>query len=264
MSDDRTQPTSGDPASSSRRDDTTSAAGSGTGTGTGSSATRPDSTSPSRPDGTSSSRSDSTRQTPAVGSQTTREPEVVVEAPDRASIVARQKAAFGGVKPFVAFFGWLTATGMLVLLTALLGAVGASVSQVVSPSEAVQAVQGTDAETLTWIGVVVILVLVFVSYYAGGYVAGRMARFDGMRQGVAVWLWAVVIAVALGVLGYFFNTDNTVLSSINSIQLPTSGLSTQALVGLIGLVVASLVGAVLGGLAGMHFHRKVDLAGLGR
>ena len=42
---------------------------------------------------------------------------------DRQSVVAREKERFGGVKPGVAFFGWLTATGMGVLLTALVAAI---------------------------------------------------------------------------------------------------------------------------------------------
>ena len=96
MSDDRTQPTTGDPARGSDREATT------TGSGTGTSSTG---------SGSSRDTADSTRQTPAVSPQARREPETVVETPDRATIVARQKAAFGGVKPFVAFFGWLTATG---------------------------------------------------------------------------------------------------------------------------------------------------------
>src|SRR4051812_9843058 len=44
--------------------------------------------------------------------------------PDRAAIVARQKERFGGIKFGSAFFGWLTATGMAVLLIALLAAAG--------------------------------------------------------------------------------------------------------------------------------------------
>lgn len=39
--------------------------------------------------------------------------------PDRATIVARQRERFGGIKVGSAFFGWLTATGMAVLLIAL-------------------------------------------------------------------------------------------------------------------------------------------------
>ena len=48
--------------------------------------------------------------------------------PDRATIVARQKDSFGGVKVGSAFFGWLTATGMAVLLIALLASAGVAFS----------------------------------------------------------------------------------------------------------------------------------------
>ena len=39
-------------------------------------------------------------------------------------------------------------------------------------------------------GVVVAAVVLFVAYVCGGYVAGRMARFDGIKQGLAVWGWS--------------------------------------------------------------------------
>ena len=36
----------------------------------------------------------------------------------------------------------------------------------------------------------ILLVVPFVAYYyCGGYVAGRMARFDGVNQVRAVWVW---------------------------------------------------------------------------
>src|SRR4051794_40872728 len=43
---------------------------------------------------------------------------------DRSSVVERQKERYGGIKAGSAFFGWLTATGTAVLLTALLAAAG--------------------------------------------------------------------------------------------------------------------------------------------
>ena len=43
---------------------------------------------------------------------------------DRATITARQRQRFGGIKVGSAFFGWLTATGMAVLLISLLAAAG--------------------------------------------------------------------------------------------------------------------------------------------
>src|ERR671939_450851 len=46
---------------------------------------------------------------------------------DRHSVVQREKERYGGIKWGSAFFGWLTATGTAVILTALLVAAGAAV-----------------------------------------------------------------------------------------------------------------------------------------
>ncbi|GAA2015335.1 hypothetical protein [Nocardioides kribbensis] len=187
----------------------------------------------------------------------------------RRDVVDRERERFGGIKPFVAFFGWLTATGMAVLLTALVAAAGAGVGLVSSASEVADAATGNglQAEEIGWAGVILVLVVVFLSYYSGGYVAGRMARFDGMKQGFAVWAWAVVAAIVVGVLGAVAGSQYDVLGDVNSfprIPVDAGDLTLQAIAVLVGVVVVSLVGALLGGLAGMHFHRKVDRAGLGR
>ncbi len=50
---------------------------------------------------------------------------------DRQSVIAREKEQYGGVKIGSAFFGWLTATGTAVLLTALAAAAGTAVVFVV-------------------------------------------------------------------------------------------------------------------------------------
>jgi hypothetical protein len=46
---------------------------------------------------------------------------------DRQSVVSREKDRYGGIKWGSAFFGWLTATGTAVILTALLVAAGTAV-----------------------------------------------------------------------------------------------------------------------------------------
>ena len=186
----------------------------------------------------------------------------------RRAVVERQNERFGGVKVVCAFFGWMTATGMTLLLTALVAAAGAGVGLVSSASEVADAAQnnGISAEEIGWAGVVLVLVVVFVSYYSGGYVAGRMARFDGIRQGVAVFGWAVVAAIVVAVLGAVAGSQYDVLDNLNAFpRIPgdLSEISLAAGVALVGVVLAALVGSMLGGLAGMHFHRKVDREGLG-
>ena len=158
---------------------------------------------------------------------------------------------------------------MTVLLTALVAAAGAGVGLVSDTSDLTDAAQnqGISADEIGWAGVILLLVVVFVSYYSGGYVAGRMARFDGIRQGIAVFGWAVVAAIVIAILGAVAGSQYNVFDNLNAFpRIPDSlsGLSLQGVVALVGVVATALVGAALGGLAGMHFHRKVDKAGLGR
>ena len=44
---------------------------------------------------------------------------------------------------------------------------------------------GGDAETIGLVGGALLLAALMIAYFAGGYVAGRMSRFDGARQGFA-------------------------------------------------------------------------------
>jgi hypothetical protein len=186
---------------------------------------------------------------------------------DRGSAVDRERAEYGGVKPGSAFFGWLTATGMAVLLTALVAAAGTAVGIATGTStdEATDRVS-TDA-TISIIGAVIVLVILFVAYYCGGYVAGRMARFNGIKQGLAVWLWALAIAVIVAIAAAIAGNQYDVLGKLNSfprIPISEGSLTTSGIIALVIAFAASLIGALLGGLAGMRFHRKVDRAGLGR
>jgi hypothetical protein len=180
---------------------------------------------------------------------------------DRRTVVAREKERYGGVKPGSAFFGWLTATGTAVLLTALLAAGGTAVG-LATDTSAAQA-----ARTVGVAGAIALLAILFVSYYCGGYVAGRMARFNGMKQGIAVWVWALLIAAVVAALGAVTGDRFDILARLNSFpRIPVSegALSTGGILTALAVAAASLVGAILGGLAGMRFHRKVDKAGLGR
>ena len=185
-------------------------------------------------------------------------------------MVALQRERFGGIKAGSAFFGWLTATGMSVLLIALLAAAGVvfgvATNSTVSVDQAVQESQqatGT-AQTVGLVGAITLLVVLLVAYYCGGYVAGRMARFNGARQGLAVWLWGVLMALVIAAVAAIAGAQYDVFARLNLPRLPVNEGQVTA-VGLIAIgaaILAALIGAVLGGLAGMRFHRNVDKAGL--
>ena len=94
-----------------------------------------------------------------------------------------------------------------------------------------------------------------------------MARFDGAKQGIAVWVWAVVVAILVAILGAIAGSKYNILAQLNSfprIPLNEGDLTTAGVIAAVAAVAATLIGAILGGLAGMRFHRKVDQTGLGR
>ena len=178
---------------------------------------------------------------------------------ERERVLRREKEEFSGMHFWLAFFGWLTATGMVVVLLALIAVIGAlfGVQNLLGLQQGAQAV-GIG-------GAIALLVVLLISYYCGGYVAGRMARFSGLKQGLAVWLWALIIAVLLGIAGAIAGSQAGVanqLSSVPHIPLSPSTLTVAGIVSALAVAIVTLGGALLGGLAGMRYHRKVDRVGV--
>jgi hypothetical protein len=176
--------------------------------------------------------------------------------------VDRQHDRFGGIKWGAAFFGWLSANGLAVLLVALVSAAGVAIGLtqgVPSTDEAVQ-----QAETIGVVGIISLLVILFLAYLAGGYVAGRMARFDGARQGVAVWVIGLLVVIALAVLAVVLGSEYNVLQQLNLPRIPIDEgtATTSGIIALVAVLLVTLLGAVLGGKLGERYHRKVDRAGL--
>jgi len=182
----------------------------------------------------------------------------------REMAAAREREAFGGIKIGSAFFGWLAATGMAVLLTALVAAAGTAVGLATNTDVNAAVGQATSNQTVGIVGIVLLLVILFASYYSGGYVAGRMARFNGAKQGFMVWIWALIAAVLVAVLGMIAGEQFNILAQLNSfprIPVNEGQVTTTGIIAAVVVALVALVGAVLGGMAGMHFHRKVDRAG---
>jgi hypothetical protein len=174
--------------------------------------------------------------------------------------VDAQHARYGGIKWGAAFFGWLSANGLAVLLLAILSAAGVAFG-LTQADTAEEAAQQATAIGLT--GGIALLVVLFLAYLAGGYVAGRMARFDGARQGLAVWIIGLLVVVLLAVLGVVLGAQYNVLSQLNLPSIPVSGstATTAGVIAGVAALLASLLGALLGGGLGTRYHRKIDRVG---
>jgi MFS family permease len=172
-----------------------------------------------------------------------------------------QRSRYGGIKWGAAFFGWLSANGLAVLLVALLSAAGVAVGLTQGVPTTGEATQ--EAGTIGIVGGIVLLAILFLAYLAGGYVAGRMARFDGARQGVAVWVIGLLVVVALAVAGLAFGSQYNVLQQLNLPRIPIDEgtATTGGIIALVAVLLVTLLGAVLGGKIGDRYHRRVDRAG---
>jgi hypothetical protein len=178
----------------------------------------------------------------------------------RREVRARQREEFGGTNWGAAFFGWLVAVGMAALLTALLAAAGGAIGLTEGVSESDAA---GSAETISLVGGIVLLAILLVAYYSGGYVSGRMSRFDGGRQGVGVWVIGLLVTIVLAILGAIAGSEYNVLNQLNLPRIPIDEgtLTTGGVIALIAVVVGTLLAAMLGGKAGELYHRKVDRHG---
>jgi magnesium-transporting ATPase (P-type) len=210
----------------------------------------------------------STPEDNTAGASTPKESTVGASTPKsrRNDVVEAERERFGGIKFGSAFFGWLTAIGLTVILSAIATAIGVGVGASNTSDVNDAANQASEnAQTIGIVSGIVLAVILFIAYYCGGYVAGRMARFDGAKQGLAVWLWGIIIAIVLAILAVVAGDQFNVLSNLDgapSISLNQDTLTASGLIALAIAVLVPLLAAILGGKAGMAFHRKVDQVGV--
>jgi hypothetical protein len=109
------------------------------------------------------------------------------------------------------------ATGTAVILTAVLAATGTAIG-LGGTANAIQAADAAspNAGTIGLVGGIALALILLIAYYCGGYVAGRMARFDGIKQCVAVWFWAIIIAVVLAIARLIAGSQFNILANVNA------------------------------------------------
>jgi hypothetical protein len=166
---------------------------------------------------------------------------------------------YGGFNWGACFFGWLVAVGLTVLLGGIISAVASAVG-------AEQNWNRTDLESMAdsagIAAAITFAVVLFIGYYAGGYVAARMSRFDARRQGLGVWIVAIAVMIIAAVAGALFGSNYNIMQQVD---LPSVGLSSDqlgwgALIAGLVLLAVMLVGALAGSATGQRYHTKIDRA----
>lgn len=174
----------------------------------------------------------------------------------------RLRELYGGVDWLASFVGFVftAVTG-----TAMFFAGGLAL---LAPLQFPLALQAGDFGTAVYTGLAVVAVILFLGYFFGGYVSGRLARFDGGRNGTMVVLWTFIllalILVAGGVLSSFLSSPflddlRTRILGIN--EVATSSLAQLGTIGAaiaVGGLLIVVLGAFLGGRLGESYHTNID------
>jgi hypothetical protein len=169
---------------------------------------------------------------------------------------------YGGVDWLASFVGFV----FTLLLSGLLG-LGATLF-LLMPLDLQSSLEGGQLTSTSITGFSVIAAVGFFAFLFGGYVSGRMGRYDGGRNGAMVLLWTVLITALLlvlsGVLGQ--TISGTPMGSFVGDVLGFGDAAVDLLAGLgiPGAVVSgvialvALVGGMVGGRLGSRYHREID------
>lgn len=175
---------------------------------------------------------------------------------------AAERPAYRGFKAGAAFFGWLIALSMTVFLSLVVAGIGGLAGYFLDYTLVDARQHPTEVALAGAIGATVVLSL---AYFCGGYVAGRLARFDGKRQGFGVWLITVLVVVLIAGIGAALNVWYDTVSRFDRTDLPlrlgtldSDLLLYGALATAGAAVLCTMLFAILGGRAGRRYHDKID------
>jgi hypothetical protein len=175
----------------------------------------------------------------------------------------RLRDMYGGVDWLASFLGFV--------FTIVLASVFSAISGLVLvPFGITPEFSGGQIGAPAITGLALLGVLIFLAYFFGGYVAGRLARFDGGRNGAMVLLWTFIVVLILALAALVFSgflpagmTDRianlvhgTVSAAGNLIGAGPVGIGVALAAGII-----ALLGGFLGGRLGSRYHTEIDRAG---
>ncbi len=167
----------------------------------------------------------------------------------------RPVAARGGVSIITIITGALVAIGAFFLLSSIVGAVLSNTGV-----DAQELAEG-NAVDAGIAGGIALLVALFLSFYWGGYTAGRMGRGSGFLNGLLVPIGAVVLAAVVGLITWALGASDDFEIATPTQQLQVDGDYTTVEWGLVlGAITIGVIflASILGGLLGSRWHTKLE------
>jgi hypothetical protein len=175
----------------------------------------------------------------------------------------RLRDMYGGVDWLASFLGFV--------FTLVLGALFSAIAGfVLVPFGFRLDLSGGQLGASVLTGLAVVGVLLFLTYFFGGYVAGRLARFDGGRNGAMVLVWTFIVALILALIAVVFSgflPAGATAATGNLASWAASTATSLAGAGLVGIITAvaalllALLGGFFGGRLGSRYHTEIDRAG---
>jgi hypothetical protein len=173
--------------------------------------------------------------------------------------MASMKERFGGLDTPAALMGMFTALGVLVFLGSLIAAGAGGISYQLNSLD----IEGNPLELAVG-GVVVAVVVVFVSFLAGGWAAGRMARYDGGLNGMASAIWMLFLVAVFAALGAFVGAEYNAFQRAGLpdwfSQFRGDDVTAIGVIAGIAAIAVMFIGGYLGGKMGETYHRRADAA----
>jgi hypothetical protein len=171
---------------------------------------------------------------------------------------AELRERYGGFYWGTDFIGFAVATFFTIVFLGIIGAAAGGVGyQAGAPLPKLGHAVSSTTQTIGISAAVASLIALFIAYLIGGYTAGRMARFDGVKNGIGVVIWTIIVAVILGASGAVLGTRFNVASQLH-LKLDSATWTTAGLLALAIALVIMVLGGILGGVMGERYHRKID------
>lgn len=168
------------------------------------------------------------------------------------------RSRYGGFDWIATFLGFAVATFFLTVLLGMVAAIVGSVGYQLGAE--VPKVGGSISGATQQLGIGALagsILALVLAYLIGGYTAGRLARYDGMKNGMGVVAWTILMVIILGILGALLGSKFNVASQLH-LDVNVSSLTTGGLISLAVTLLVMLISSGLGGALGAHYHKRID------